>query len=593
MGKEELIKPTGINAPNDDAFFYAFQELHLRDSCSPLRDEMRRFVRNPALPTESRFAENIRFHLWQRQNKYFGKHFSILGDSISTLAGYNPEGYNVFYCGDNCTKANVSQMRDTWWDKVISFFGGELLVNNSWSGSRVTKEPGRERLFPSGCSDERTSSLHINDVMPDVILVYMGTNDWGYGARTGDETILIQDDTNDFFSFAYVDMLRKLRKNYPQSEIWCCTLCETFVSKHPGFHFPHQFAGIHIEEYNDIIRKSAADNRCRLIDLYNFKIPYDTMDGTHPNSDGMNTLATMIIRAMAGHEADQFLDCDHDNQDKYVGKIIGGRYWVQRVIGQGGHYTSYLVQDIKSDKIWAMKACDKTNRNNSLSLRENILQEPYLMMKMKHPAIPAVVDVIEDNESIFIVREYAGGVTLDSVVKDHGAQPADKVVEWGKQLCDVLGYLHKLTPPHIYRDMKPANIILTPENRLKLIDFSLVRVYDPMKDGDTCRLGTRGYAAPEQYGGSHQSDARTDIFGLGMTMHHLVTGVDPKQGLNKTKPIREVDPNLPKGLEYIITKCTQADPNARYQNCDELMADLNNYMNLPKPKGLFYKLRKK
>ncbi len=110
-------------------------------------------------------------------NKYKNKQFSILGDSISTLEGYNPQGYKVFYTGENCIRSNVREMSDTWWGKVIEFFEGELLVNNSWSGSRVTKLQNYGDLFPSRCSDERTSSLHINTIMPDVIIVYLGFND--------------------------------------------------------------------------------------------------------------------------------------------------------------------------------------------------------------------------------------------------------------------------------------------------------------------------------------------------------------------------------------------------------------------------------
>lgn len=118
-----------------------------------------------------------------------------LGDSLSMLDGYNPVGYRVFYTGENCERSDSIQMRDTWWDKVISYFGGELLVNNAWSGSRVTKIPtynGYEQLFPSGCSDERTSSLHINEVLPDVIVVYLGTNDWAYGVEVYDESHMIR-----------------------------------------------------------------------------------------------------------------------------------------------------------------------------------------------------------------------------------------------------------------------------------------------------------------------------------------------------------------------------------------------------------------
>ena len=171
----------------------------------------------------------------------------------------------------------------------------------------------------------------------------------------------------------------------------------------------------------------------------------------------------------------------------------------------------------------------------------------------------------------------------------HGAQPADKVIEWGKQMCNVLDYLHSQNPSLIYRDMKPANIILKPDGTIKLIDFGIMRTYKRNQSSDTCCLGTKGYAAPEQFGGS-QTDARTDIFGLGMTMFRLVTGINPAEPPYEVKPIRLVNPNLPQGLEYIISKCTQPNPEERYQTCDDLMDDMNNYLNLPKPKGFFGKL---
>lgn len=271
-----------------------------------------------------------------------------------------------------------------------------------------------------------------------------------------------------------------------------------------------------------------------------------------------------------------------EKQDKYLGTVVGGKYSVIKLIGRGGFYSAYIVQDIKSNKRWAMKLCDKTNRNYSPAIRKKILQEPHMMMKLNHPAIPKVVDIGENDENIFIVREYIEGVTLESVVRECGAQSADKVIEWGKEICDMLRYLHNLIPPHIYCDIKPANVILMPDNHLKVVDFGSVRIYDLMKNRDTCWWGTIGYAAPEQYGGCQQTDARTDIFGLGMTMHHLVTGVDPNQPPYETKPICQINPDLPKGLEYIISKCIQPNLDDRYQNCDELMDDLNNYMNLPK-----------
>lgn len=549
---------------------------------------------------------------WREKNKYFKKQFSILGDSISTLEGYNPVGYKVFYNGDNCVRSGVRKVTDTWWDKVIDFFGGELLVNNSWSGSRVTKLPYEREiypressdeaisLFPSGCSDERTSSLHIGDVRPDVILVYLGTNDWAFGAKLGDEIYLLDENENERFEYAYGNMLEKLKANYPQSEIWCCTLSETYIAKRPDFEFPHEHGGKHIEEYNEVIRRVVCNQGCKLVDLFSFRRPYDTMDGSHPTELGMHTIAAMVIRSVNSEEG-YFLNWmderyDHKEaeqppvqQDYSTGQILAGRYEILDKIGQGYVSKVYRVRDTRIGKVWAMKVCGKKERNFNPVIRDAIVKETCLMKQLAHPAIPAVIDIQEDEDAIYIVRDYVEGETLEAVVTKYGAQPPEIVIGWAKQLCGVLEYLHAQMPPIIYRDMKPANVMLTRDGWVKLIDFGIARTYKQNQKEDTCFLGTRWYAAPEQYGGA-QTDARTDIYGLGMTMFRIVTGVNFEDIQGNIHPIRTYNSNLPVGLEYIITKCTQPNPADRYQSCTELMADLNDYLNLPKPKGVFGKL---
>lgn len=257
---------------------------------------------------------------WKNNNRYNGKYFSVLGDSISTLEGFNPSGYKVFYEDENCFRTGVNDMKDTWWGKVIEFFGGQLLVNNSWSGSRVTKLPNCRELFPSGCSDERTNGLHIDSVKPDIIIVYLGINDWAFGAKVDFERVgffdkLIKVRTDEYskgdetvFSVAYNKMLSKLKRNYPDTEIWCCTLNTTFMSSKPEFSFPYTYAGTHIEVYNNIIKTAVQTYDCNLIDLYGYHVPYDAVDGTHPTVAGMDTLATMIIRQLVGEEAGCFMD---------------------------------------------------------------------------------------------------------------------------------------------------------------------------------------------------------------------------------------------------------------------------------------------
>ena len=156
-------------------------------------------------------------------------------------------------------------------------------------------------------------------------------------------------------------------------------------------------------------------------------------------------------------------------------------------------------------------------------------------------------------------------------------QKQEKVIDWARQLCNVLGYLHTQDPPIIHRDIKPSNIMLTPDGEIKLIDFGIAREFKDQKVADTTWLGTNGYAAPEQFGGKGQTDARTDIYCLGATLYHLVTGCNPSEPPYEKKPIRIINPNLSEGLERIILKCTREDPNERYQSVAELLYDLDHY----------------
>lgn len=306
------IKPTGTNCENVSAFSRQFNCVALdtmEQCCLSADPPKRRFYRIPKLPDELNLKEDKDFHNWQGKNRYFGKQFSILGDSISTLEGYNPRGYNVFYTGETCQRSKVREMPDTWWGKIIDFFGGELLVNNSWSGSRVTKLPNMNNRFPSGCSEERTSKLHINSVKPDVILINLGTNDWANGVSIhSDDTRLLVPVHDTCFSEAYEIMIDELQANYPEAEIWCCTLNSTFISNRPDFSFPYTYGGIHIEIYNKVIRFIAAEKKCKLIDYERYCLPYDSLDGSHPTSEGMNILAMIGIKEMAGENVNRFLD---------------------------------------------------------------------------------------------------------------------------------------------------------------------------------------------------------------------------------------------------------------------------------------------
>ena len=199
-----------------------------------------------------------------------------------------------------------------------------------------------------------------------------------------------------------------------------------------------------------------------------------------------------------------------------------------------------------------------------------------MLKRLSHPNLPSIIDVIEDEETLLIVMDYIEGI-LSKALNEYGAQPQELVVEWAKQLCDVLGYLHTRKPPIIYRDMKPSNIMLKPDGNITLIDFGTAREFKEKNLADTTCLGTVGYAAPEQFGGQGQTDARTDIYCLGATLYHLVTGCNPCEPPYEIRLIREINPTLSSGLEKIIHKCTQKNPEERYQSCAELMSCLEHY----------------
>ena len=250
-----------------------------------------------------------------------------------------------------------------------------------------------------------------------------------------------------------------------------------------------------------------------------------------------------------------------------IGQVIDGKYKVLEQIGKGGMSHVYLVLNEKVNKTWAMKEVLKDGMENFKILK-----------KLHHPSLPSVVDVIEQEESILIVMDYIEGIPLNKVLKKQGAQPQEKVIEWAKQLCRVLDYLHSKNI--IYRDLKPSNIILKPDGTLALIDFGTAREFKGYKIEDTTCLGTRGYAAPEQYGGKGETDARTDIYSLGVTLYHLVTGHNPSKPPYEIRPIRQCNEKLSTGLETMIIKCTKNNPNERYRSCEEMLEDLENLKRL-------------
>ena len=260
-----------------------------------------------------------------------------------------------------------------------------------------------------------------------------------------------------------------------------------------------------------------------------------------------------------------------------IGSVVDGKYKILNEIGRGGMSTVYLAVNERANKPWAIKEVRKEGVENFEIVKQSQIIETNLLKKLKHPNLPSIIDVIDQNDSILIVMDYIEGKPLSETLAEKKCLPCEAVIEWAKQLCDVLGYLHTRNPPVIYRDMKPSNIMLKPDGTVVLIDFGTAREFKEKSMDDTVCLGTQGYAAPEQFGGKGQTDTRTDIYCLGATIYHLVTGHNPSEPPYEMYPIRYWNPSLSTGLEKIILKCTQKNPENRYQSCGELLYVLEHY----------------
>lgn len=223
------------------------------------------------------------------------RYVSIIGDSISTYEGFNPSGYAVFYDSQMQKKNSLTCVYDTWWAKVNQALQACICVNNSYAGSKVA---GLD--FPAAASAVRTSALHTAHHTPDMILIYIGFNDFGHGTPIKAKGLqrYFKKDTQ-FFEDSYSEMLSGIRRNYPDSTIICATLMRTYIAGEAHWSFPEQFAGVAFAEYNQAIRRICRKKGCYLADIAALDMQYETLDGTHPTNNGHQTLYEAWMRSLS------------------------------------------------------------------------------------------------------------------------------------------------------------------------------------------------------------------------------------------------------------------------------------------------------
>ncbi|GIL15492.1 MAG: hypothetical protein BroJett039_06650 [Chloroflexota bacterium] len=260
--------------------------------------------------------------------------------------------------------------------------------------------------------------------------------------------------------------------------------------------------------------------------------------------------------------------------------LLQSRYLILRKLGQGGMGAVYQANDTRlAGKLWAIKEmsdaslADPNERANAVAAFQ---REAQLLANLDHANLPKVSDFFQEQGKHYLVMDFVQGQTLEAVVEaTTGFLNETTVMEWMEQLCDVLDYLHTRQPPIIFRDLKPANIMLTPENKIKLIDFGIARLFRPGKSKDTAQYGTIGFASPEQFG-TGQTDARSDIYSLGVLLHHLLTRYDPSLSPFNLPPARNINPNVSLHIADIIMHATKAAPIERFQVTKELRQALQS-----------------
>ena len=260
-----------------------------------------------------------------------------------------------------------------------------------------------------------------------------------------------------------------------------------------------------------------------------------------------------------------------------AGQVLNDRYEILKEIGKGGMSTVYQARDLINGKLLAVKDAIRSGQDQNQAVEQKLVDEGYMFKELSKPHLPKIHDIIEKPDSFLLVMDYIQGESLDRVISREGAQPLERVLDWGVQICDVFDYLHSRPTPIIYRDMKPANVMLQPNGQLMMIDFGTARnqKVGVAMAADTLCLGTAGFAAPEQFGGIGQSTPRTDIFCLGATLYNMITGHSPCDRPQGILPLENWNPALKDSpISYIIYKCTRNDPDSRYQSARELREDL-------------------
>ena len=261
------------------------------------------------------------------------------------------------------------------------------------------------------------------------------------------------------------------------------------------------------------------------------------------------------------------------------GTLLLDRYKVIKVVGLGGMGAVYQVQDLRftgANRLCALKEMVSTVRDGHTRqiAVQNFEREANILAALNHSAIPKIYDYFTEDVHNYLVLEFVEGMNLEAVLGGvRTPLSVDRVADWAIQLCEVLSYLHCQTPPIMFRDLKPSNIMIRPPNQIVLIDFGIARVFRTEQKGTM--IGTEGYSPPEQYRGTAKPEG--DIYALGAALHHLLTRRDPRLHPPFSfheESIRTLNPEVSEELEAVIMRALEYETAKRFASADEMKAAL-------------------